>query len=400
MAGSVVQRPHQKNTNSWTIVWDVPSFGGGRKRKYMTFSGTKREAKIKLAEKITDADQGRQSYGGATLVGTFLKEWLAEKKPTVELYTWETYALIVNARLLPAFGHIKLTQLTTATISKVYRSWMEDGKRCGRKDCTGCTKCGQPLSARTIRAYNRVLSMALRDAQRAIPPLVTMNVAEHVRMPKQLKKTTKVLEEAEVTKLLDHLDEMLAKEPYGNAIGLALLSGIRRGEVLALHDFNISEDRQTISITHAVSDPRTAPVFIKETPKTRSSRRTIALSPRAMVYLKREKTKRAQNKLRCGAAWKGGSLIFCDGDGSIIRPDRLTKSISSVLKRAGVTSVRLHDLRHTHATILLQNGADRNTVKERLGHSSIAVTSDIYDHVDEKRGREAADLFDKAIQKG
>lgn len=177
---------------------------------------------------------------------------------------------------------------------------------------------------------------------------------------------------------------------------LAVATGMRRGELLALRWADCDLAGGTISVCRSLEQTK-AGLSFKE-PKTARSRRVVALPAFAVEALRRHRVEQMEQRLRVGPAWQDYDLVCCREDGTPIRPDSITVLYKAILRRAGLPPVRFHDLRHTHATLLLGQGVHPKVVSERLGHSQIAVTMDLYSDVTLPMQQEAVRKLDALLR--
>jgi len=172
-------------------------------------------------------------------------------------------------------------------------------------------------------------------------------------------------------------------------------TGMRRGEVLGLLWRNVDLERRTASVVNARVTVR-SDVVVSE-PKTARSRRRVALDAQTVNLLREWRRKQLEERLLCGEGWRDSGLVFTHQDGSPLHPDTVSGWFERVVASSGLPRIRLHDLRHTWATLALQQGVPLKVVSERLGHSSIAITADTYQHVTEGMDREAAEQVAKVL---
>jgi integrase len=172
------------------------------------------------------------------------------------------------------------------------------------------------------------------------------------------------------------------------AYRLLATTGMRRGEALGLRwsDVDLDAPRVTINRSLSVVDSE----LVWSTPKTARSRRSVSLDPETVGSLREHRRRQLEERVAAGDAWDGADLVFCDQLGGPLHPDRFTRAFRSAARRAGVTQIRLHDLRHTWATLALQAGIHPKVVSERLGHATTGITLDIYSHVQPELDASAA----------
>jgi integrase len=177
------------------------------------------------------------------------------------------------------------------------------------------------------------------------------------------------------------------------AVTLAI--GLRRGEALGLRWEDVDLEAERLSVRHTLQRTREGLQFTS--PKTQRSRRTVELTARQVVVLREHQARQAGEKREAGDRWREHGLVFSTPIGTPIEPRNLNRSFVALRDRAGVRRVRLHDLRHTCATLLLAKGVDARTIMEILGHSAINVTMNVYAHVLPEQQRAALDKLGDAL---
>jgi integrase len=190
--------------------------------------------------------------------------------------------------------------------------------------------------------------------------------------------------------------EYVAHDPYYAAWVLAASTGMRRGEVLGLRWQDIDFDRRRLAIRQTIIsiDYR---VEVSE-PKTARGRRSVALDSGTVTALRGHRAAQNQEKLKLGEAYQDMGLVFCRADGGPVHPDRFTQMFDKHVKESGLPRIRLHDLRHTHATLALAAGIHPKVVSERLGHSTVAFTMDVYSHAIPSMEAEAAETIANLVR--
>ena len=222
---------------------------------------------------------------------------------------------------------------------------------------------------------------------------LTRNVADGVDIPHAEHTEIQIWDETEVTIFLTSARSSL----YYPLFHLALYSGARRGELLALRWQDVDLIAGQLSISRSLSQSKDKSFYFKQ-PKTKTSRRTIALSRSAILVLKQHRESTEHQRSRLGQIINDSDLIFSQTlDNRPLRPATVSKAWESEIKKAGVKVIRFHDARHTHASLLLKAGVPLKVVSERLGHSSIAITADIYSHILPGMQEAAAQRFDELI---
>jgi integrase len=368
--------------------WEIAVSGGkdstGRRLRLVeNLKGTKRDAERRLAELLALADKGSLVRTPAKLtVGDFLTRWLRDYAGTnTRPRTQEGYEVITRCHLAPALGHVPLKGLQPSHLQAYYAAALKSGRKDGRPG---------GLSARTVLHHHRVLSEALTHAVKW--GLVGRNVAQAVDPPRPTRKEMRTLDAAGVHRLL----EAAQGTPYHAALHLAIFSGMRRSELCGLRWQDVDLVLGTVSVSqvlHVLRGGRR--VFM--VPKTAKGRRQIALSPAAVLALRAHKERQEADMALLERPLEPSTVVFGTPDGSPMLPNTLTHGYAKIAKRAGIVGVRLHDMRHTHASLMLRQGVHPKIVQERLGHATISTTLDTYSHVTPGLQEQAALRFEREL---
>ena len=247
------------------------------------------------------------------------------------------------------------------------------------------------LSARTVHKHHRIIFAALRYAIKH--NFLVRNPAEIVDPPRPQSSEVTKLGANDVQLILDAANGT----PYYAVLFTAAYTGLRRGELLGLRWCDVDLPMATLSVVQTLQVLRSGERFFKE-PKTRRSRRQIALLPDLALLLTEHRLDQEDAGRLLGKPLAPHDLVFSQPDGRPLRPNTLTRFFQTIAKEVGLNDITLHSLRHAHATILLQCGVHPKVVQERLGHSSIATTLDIYSHVVPGLQESAARQFDEGLK--
>ena len=373
----------KRGKNSWSIILDLPRdpATGKRRQQWHTVKGTKKQADAKLAELLHQIDSGGYVKSAKLTVGALLEQWLRNYVETnVRPRTIEGYRDIVRVHLMPKLGQIPFAQLSGSHLQEYYANAL----KCGRADGKG------GLSARSVMHHHRVIRQALGHAVKW--QLVQRNVALTVDPPRPGRVEMKYLDEEG----LDRLLETARRTIYFPVLHLAAYTGMRRSELLGLRWGDVDLDMATLSVVQVMHRVRGAG-FVFQPPKTPRSRRQVALTPDSAIALRGHREQQETLRTLLGNPLKDTDLVFCHLDGRPWRPDTVTHAFADLVKRAGLPHIRLHDLRHTHATLMMEQGTNPKVVSERLGHASVAITLDTYSHVTPGLQEAAALRFDEAL---
>jgi integrase len=324
----------------------------GPKRRYIT-GETREDVAEKLAKAISDRADGLVFDAGSTTTGEYLTRWLSDSvHGTVQGSTYRSYGRVVDGHLVPGVGRVKLAKLRPDHIRRLYRSMLDAGK-----------------ATRTVQYAHTLLKRAL--AQAVMDGLIPRNAAEAVRPPKLKRDEIQPLNADQVWALLDASDER-----SGALYTVAVRTGMRPGEILALRWSDVDLEAGTVQINRALSEGEFS------TPKTPRSRRRISLSPATVAALKAHRKRQLEERIAKAGLWEDHGLVFPSSVGTPKSQRNLNREFKNAAKRAGLPDhFKLYDLRHTCATLLLSRNVHPKYVQELLGHASIALTLDTYSHV-------------------
>ncbi|MFL5760275.1 MAG: tyrosine-type recombinase/integrase [Thermomicrobiales bacterium] len=379
-----------KRGESWTAIVDLPPdpATGKRRRKRIT-ARTKREVELQVAELINKSRNGGFTDAGKLTVREFLDCWLDATAPTLRSVTVRRYRDLVRLHIVGVIGNTKLGKLTAADVQRLYTNRLQEPARRRRRGETKDTP-KKPLSPTTVRYIHAVLHHALDDAVKW--GLLIRNVADAVEPPKEARTEMKVWNAEQVGRVLrtaadDHLEALWR---------LAISTGMRRGELLALKWSDLDLDGGGLSVQRSLGRGETARLEEGE-PKSQSGRRRIALSRSVVESLKRHRVRQLEHRIAADVAYQDRGYVFANETGGHLHPNVLYRRFDALIDRADVPTIRFHDLRHTSATLLLAEGVHGKIVQERLGHANIAMTLDLYSHVTADMQGHAADAIDAVI---
>ncbi len=247
------------------------------------------------------------------------------------------------------------------------------------------------LNPLTVRHHHALLHRALKNAVEW--GLIGRNPADAAHPPRPQPSEINIMSESEIMVFL----EAARQTPYFHLFHTILFTGLRRSEVLALRWSDVDLLLSQISVSRSIHQLHNG-TYIFRQPKSTKGRRTVALSPSANQVLREYQEKTATERLLDSSVLRDSDLVFGKSDGLPIRPNTITRAWSDLAKKCGISASRLHDARHSHASIMLKAGIHPRIVQERLGHSTIAITLDTYSHVSPGLQEAAARRFDDALQ--
>lgn len=354
---------------------DIGYENGKRKRK--TFTGSS------VADVIKKLNQYKAEQLQGTLVADnkvtfkeYAQRWLEMKQGKIKKTTYQSYKYICEYHLFPALGNIRIQRLTTATLNDYFNKKLKDG-----------LSTSSVLKHRA--AIHSILELAVEEG------IVPQNVSSRCMSISLRQPEMRALTPEEAQKLIETAREIYEKyKGQGNKMYqifhialVALATGFRRGEIMALRWNCIDEERSTITVKENAIEIKGGVRL--DTPKTERSQRTIAVDPVVIEYLKELK----------GEHEDGNGFIFHTKKGGLMTLSNVNRAFKRLLNIADLKGIRFHDLRHTHATFLINKGIDFKVVSERLGHSNVTVTLNRYTHKVNETDRQAAHLMASMLLK-
>jgi integrase len=373
----------------YRIVYDAPPRNGKRRQMTETLVGvTKAKAEAILADRKRSVTGGRFVADLEMTLNDVFDRFMEVKSKKCAATTLQRYDGLLRTYLRPRFGKVALGKLKAADLVSAYALW-------SRSNVTARTV----LHAHDLmrNALNRAVKWGM--ASRSVADLIDTD-----DLPKAVKPESVVLDEAELRTLLDEAKKpprrstkrgyLSAYAAFYPAVAFAAYTGARRGEVLALRWSERDLDAGTVTISRSLAQTRDG-LFFKEPKSGRS--RTISISSALVAILRSHRAAQGAEKLALGAAYKDEGLVFARPDGSALTPWNFGASFRDLVRRAGVTRIRLHDLRDTHASLLAKAGVPIEVVSKRLGHATIAITVDRYLVVYRDRDEAAASAFERLV---
>ncbi|MGH3354676.1 MAG: tyrosine-type recombinase/integrase [Nocardioidaceae bacterium] len=343
------------------------------------------------------ADQGIPVAAELWSVELYLKYWLDEVvKPQQRPKTYQGYASVVHNHLLPGLGKKRLDRLTAKDVRQFIKGLSEGCHCCragldeGRGQCCSIGQCcGRRLSRRTVQQAHSVLRNALHSAMRE--ELIFRNVASLVRVPAPAYRVDRGLTIEQAHKLM----ELAQPDRLHAFFVLAVMLGLRRGELLGLHWSDVDLDGGSLRVVHTLQRVDGALQLVP--PKTMSSVRTVPLPGLCVDALTRHRDRQDKERVDAGDAWQDNGLVFVSRVGTPLEPDNLRRHWEPLKTALGV-ELRFHDLRHTCVSLLLDLGVPPHVVREIVGHADIGVTMQIYAHASLYERRRAMDALDGRLR--
>jgi integrase len=371
----------ERSPGHWAIVIDVRDpRTGRRRRKWHSFAGTKRQAQVECARLISELSGGLYIEATKFTVGQFLDRWLEHVKPLVSPRTHERYGEIVRKNLNPLLGAVVLTKLRPIQVSQAYAKALSDGRRDGKGG----------LAPSTVRYLHVILKSAVAQAVRW--QMLARNPVDAINPPKIERAAMTTYDLAQTADLID----ATRGTRMTMTVILAVLCGLRRGEIAALRWRNVNLDAAQLAVTES-AEQTSAGVRYKK-PKSGKGR-AVALSARVVNELRSHRVKQTQELLLLGIPLTDDAFVVAQADGSPLQPRTITHQWHQLLaNNRALPRIRFHDLRHAHATHMLSSGVHPKIASERLGHSKVGITMDLYAHVLPGMQEDAAARVDRDLE--
>jgi integrase len=365
---------------SWEIKFDLgrDPLTGRRITKYVTFHGTKRKAQEELTRLLGQRNEGSYIEPTKMTVAQYLHHWLeADVERRVAARTAARYRGIVEKNIIPKLGHAPVRKLTAVHIEAFEAELQREGwvkARAKKKAMGGGEEAPRRekrgLSAQTVLHVHRTLSQALGHAVRV--GVLFKNPARQVKPPRPPSREIKILDKGEIATVISAAKGAGLYVP----VLVAVTTGIRRGELLALRWSDIELKASTLTVNQSLE--RIRGKFEFRPPKTRKSRRTITLPAITIEALREHYRAQLEERFKLGLGRDPRGLVFSRPDGEPMDPDTLSKSFGRIVASAKVMPITFHGLRHTHISHLLMEGVHVKIVSERAGHANVNITLGVY----------------------
>lgn len=355
MKGSIRQR----SKGSWEIRYAISDPQSGKRRHFgETVTGSKKEAERVLRERITSVEDGSYVVRNKETVSEFLSVWLdTYAVSNVSVRTLHGYRGYINRYIDTTIGKIPIQSLTVRHVQQVYSGMLVKG-----------------LSHTTVVQLHRIFRQALSHAVRW--GILTRNVADATSPPRIHHKSITMWD-------VDTIQRFLAcskGSKYQHMYHLAILTGMRRSELTGLKWENVDTLRCVLSVVNTLQKI-VGQGLVEGEPKTSKSRRSIALAQDAIDVLHSIRGQQIEDQLAAGPLWERTGYVFTQKDGLPVYPDMPSREFARIVSRNNLPHLTFHGLRHAHATLALRAGVNLKVISERLGHSNISITADIYSHV-------------------
>jgi len=350
-----------------------------RRRETKSGFATQKECQAAMNKLLVAVEQHNYTAPTKASVKEYLKkEWLPAVKATIRPSTYNSYVQHVDCHIVPHIGTVKLQRLSGSQVNALYAKLAETGKKDGKKG----------LSPMTIHHVHACLHKACKDAVRW--GHISRNPLDAADPPRKKGDGTKEMRTWTKEQLKAFL-ESVADERLSPLWHTIAMTGMRRGEAIGLRWSDVDLENGRLSVRRALI-PSGRKVIVSE-PKTIKGRRVIAIDPGTVEVLKAQAARQLDEQREWDEAWVETGLVFTHESGEALDPESVSRYWRQAVKKAMLPTIRLHDLRHTHATLALQAGIHPKVVSERLGHATISITLDTYSHAIPAMQEEAAALI-------
>ncbi len=375
MAMSPRKSSDGRRTSYLVRIESTDPITGNRKRVTVGTFRTKKEAEKAERDALVKRDGGTLVDPSKTTVGELLDSWLISKQSQISSQSYVDYGITIRKHLKPALGQVPVQRLIAAHVQAQFREWERQG-----------------LSPHVIRNCGMRLSQALDQAVEY--HLVPRNVCDSVKLPRLNRSKPDVWS---VDEAIDFL-AAAANDSLHPLWHLLLLEGMRKGEALGLRWQDINLERGTAHISQSVAADKASGgrAIIQQRTKTAAGARSVRLTPETLTALQEHRQLWKESKA-AAPEWQDNDLIISTKAGTPINPANVRRSFNNLLQQTGLRHIRVHDLRHTSATLLLRAGVPAKIVSERLGHATTGVTLDLYSHVLPDMQNQAAEAMSRVL---
>lgn len=344
--------------------------------KRLTFTGkTKREVQAWIHKTLDEIDNGLNFESTKTTLTVFMKEWLVSIEPALRYNTIQQYEQVTHQYILPVLGNYPIRDIKPEQIQRLYNDMVNKG-----------------YGLRTVQIVHSVIHRALVHGVRL--GLLSRNPDDATTPPKPSRKEMRFLDENQVQQLM--IVAKAQNDHFFTLYYLAIATGMRQGELLGLCWADIDWEKGELTICRQLTKKKGGG-FELTTPKTKAGIRQISLGSNALEILQEHREAQQLDRQAAGVHWQDQGLVFTSSIGTPIDRSNMRWFFKALLKDAGLPDIRFHDLRHTAASLMLNNGIPLMIVSRRLGHAQPSITLDVYGHLIPGKQQEAASLMDELL---
>ena len=370
----------RKGKEYWEGRYSVKDQLTGKNIQRSVYGKTKAEASKNLSKVLLTIDEGTYVAPSKQTLGEWLDIWLDTYiTPSVKPYTLDSYTSACKNHIKPSLGAVKLSTLSALQIQQFYNRVLLRDKK---------------LSPKTIKNIHGILHRALAQAVRI--GNLHHNPADACDLPKIYKKDITPLEQDDVEKFL----KAIQGTPFECIYQVTLFTGMRQGEVLGLTWDCVDFEKNTLYINKQLQKSQKVGGTYQLVPTKNGKSRLITVAASVTKLLRKQKSQQAQDQLLAGPAWNNpDNLIFTNQTGGHLTHVTIYKHFKKTVRNLGLDHIRFHDLRHSYAVAMIENGEDIKTLQENLGHATASFTMDIYAHASRKMRQQSADRMEQYIQR-
>lgn len=359
----------QRKDGTWEARYTVGRDPGtGRQKQKSVYGKTKAEVAQKLRRATAELDAGTYMEPSRMTVGAWLDVWHREYLGSVKASTAAQYEYLLRVRIKPAIGAVKLSALTAPMIQHMYNDAGKSG-----------------LSPKSVRNLHGVMHKALNQAVKL--GYIRANPCAACELPRVEKKEMQTIPPERIGEFM----AAIRQDAYATVYYVDLFTGLRQGEILGLTWDCVDFTRGTLTISRQLQKERGPGGQCRLVSLKNDRTRILTPAPSVMDLLRSVQRQQKENRLKAGSAWSNPmNLVFTGPLGGHLSSVTVYNHFKRIAQALGFPQVRFHDMRHTFATLSLQNGDDIKTVSENLGHATTAFTLDVYGHVTEQMRKESA----------
>ena len=369
-SGTIRQRPDGRWEARYTLGRDP---GTGKQVQKSIYGATQKEVRQRLQQVQVDIDRGLYTEPSRMTVGQWLDVWQEEYLTSVKPLTRVKYETLARVHIKPHLGAVKLSALTAPMIQKLYNDELRAG-----------------AAVKSVKCLHGGLHKALSQAVKL--GYMPFNPADACDLPTLPQREVAHMEDDTVQRFL----QAVKGHKYERLYITTLFTGMRQGEILGLTWDNVDFSTNTLTIAHQLQKIDKQYTLV---PLKTNKSRTIAAAPFVMDLLRIQQRHQKEMRLRLGGAWQNPlNLVFTNELGGCLVAGTVYKNFKALAGEIQMDALRFHDLRHTFATLSIQNGDDTKTVQNNLGHSTPSTTLGIYAHVTERMKTQSADRMQSYIE--